>query len=176
MENPPHAHYYTLFWWVLFLSIGAFFEIMFYVIIFANLTVLLSGKISPGDAIGLAILALITLPLALQAQLAPFIMKIVVSDQGIEYCTFAYIYRARWKDLISRGMMPTGRAGMSVILASSQPEVIVRPWARLLPWDIPENAAQRGIPISWFGRSRGHALKADIQEYAPHLMSDRAVK
>jgi len=169
MGNLPHAHYYTLFWWVLFLSIGAFFEIMFYVIIIANLPVLLSGKISPGDVIGLAILALITLPLALQAQLAPFTMKIVVSDQGLEYRTFAYIYRARWRDLINKGMMPTGRAGLSVILASSQPEIIVRSWARLLPWDILEGATQRGIPISWFGRSGGHALKSDIQEHAPHL-------
>ncbi len=169
MENPSHTHYYTLLWWVLFLSIGTFFEIMYYVIVVANLPVLLSGKISLGDVIGLAILALITLPFALQAQLAPFIMKIVISDQGIEYHTFAYTYRARWKDLINRGMMPTGRAGMSVILASSQPEIIVRSWARLLPWDIPDGAAQRGIPISWFGRSRGHALAADVQEYAPHV-------
>jgi len=169
MENPPHVHYYNLFWWVLFISVGTFFEIMVYVVIIANLPGLLSGKISLGDGIGLAFLALVALPFALLAQSAPFVMRIVVSDQGIEYHTFAYVYRARWRNLINRGMMPTGRAGTSIILASNQPEVTVRAWARLLPRDIPEGAIQRGIPISWFGRSEGHALKSDIQEHAPHL-------
>jgi hypothetical protein len=158
MDNSPHAHYYTLFWWALFLSIGTFFEIMVYVVIVANLPDLLSGKISAGDAIGLAFMGLVALPFALLAQCVPFIMKIVVSDQGIEYHTIAYIYRARWRDLINRGMMPTGRAGVSVILASYQPEVIVRSWARQLPWDIPEGAARRGIPTSDFEAIRQAAL------------------
>jgi hypothetical protein len=169
MTQPPHNHYYTLPWWVLFLSLGTFFEIMVFVVIVANAPGLLSGKISLGDVIGLAFLALVIFPFALLAQCAPLIMRIVVSEQGIEYHTFAYIYRARWMDLINRGMMPTGRAGVSIILASSRPEVVVRPWARYLPWDIRVRATQRGIPISWFGRSAGHALVGDIRAYAPHL-------
>ena len=169
MGELPRTHYYTLPWWVLFLSMGSLIEAMVLIVFVANLADLVSGMLPFREVMSLVLLILLIVPMGAIALIAPFATKIVLSPQGIEYRTLAYVFRSEWGDLINVGFRHMGRPGRSLVLKSQKPEVVLRRWANLLPGDIRRHAIQRGIPISWFGSDKGRQLLSDLREMAPHL-------
>lgn len=169
MGELPRTHYYTLPWWILFLSMGSLIEAMVLIVFVANLVDLVSGRLPFTEVLSLVLLLLLIVPTGAIALIAPFITKIALSPQGIEYHTLAYVFRSEWRDLVNVGFRHMGRPGRSLVLKSQRPEVLVRPWASLLPGNIRRHAIRRGIPISWFGSDKGRRLLTDLREMAPHL-------
>jgi len=169
MDESPRTHYYTLSWWILFLSMGSLIEAMVLIVFIANLADLVGGKLPFREVLSLVLLLLLIVPTGAIALIAPFATKIVLSPQGIEYRTLAYVFRSGWGDLVNVGFRHMGRPGRSLVLKSQKAEVVLRQWAYLLPGDIRRHALRRGIPISWFGSDKGRQLLSDLREMAPHL-------
>jgi hypothetical protein len=99
----------------------------------------------------------------------PFVAKIVVSPEGLEYHNLTHVLKTNWHDLgvVQDFNMHTGA---TTLLVPGDPEVTVRRWARYAPWDVERGAAMSGIPISHFGGFRGRRLRADLADFAPHLL------
>jgi hypothetical protein len=133
-----------------------------------NFPTLITGEMTVLDYGGLLILVFLVFPFGIVVLVTPFLSKIVVSPEGLEYYTVAYIIRLNWADVVDAVYRTNGYMDKTTILIPRHFEVIERAWAKLVPWDL-AYVMSEGIPISRFGGFRGKRLKSDIQKFVPHL-------
>jgi hypothetical protein len=165
------THRYTPSWWLLFLGVGAWCEIIAVGTMVKNFGNALAGNMNLLEYAGLALIVPGMFLFGLIAFLLPLSTKIVISPQGMQYHTFSAILNANWQDLVNLGNIRYSYMGTGTIFIAENPEIIVRNWARHLPWNVANGIAQQGIPVFHFGGFRGQRLQADIRRFAPHLVA-----
>lgn len=118
--------------------------------------------------LSLIILSLFLVP-GFMGLLTPFVEKIVVTEDGLEYHTLAFILWSDWEKFVYVSEVVQGRTGKADVLFPFCPVFILRGWAKRVPWDLMGEAIWRGIPISWFGGFRQKKFFEAIKMYAPYL-------
>ncbi len=161
---------FTPSWWLLVPSAGLLTVLMGIGALIKNYPDAVAGKLTILDYLALGTLIPLMIGFGILCILTLLSSKIVVSSSGLEYHALAGIYSSSWQSLRSAGKVAQGGAGSAAILYSLQPVIIIKKWARWLPWNVGQGIAARGIPVSWFGGIRGGKLKLEIEAYAPHLL------
>ncbi len=195
IKKMRRTHRFTPMWWLGLLSMGSLYGVIVIGTLVKSYPDVLAGRMGLVDYLGLLFVILGMFPWSILTLMTPFVSKIVVSSQGLEYHTLAYVLESDWQSLVLVGDVERGFAGTATVLSSQEPRVLVRKWAKRVPWDVGRkhsrrtlvlgpsfprekfqvfpvkihNPAGRAIPISWFGGFGGRALKADIRKLAPHL-------
>jgi len=164
-----HTHRVTPSRWFSSMLVGSFCLIIVAGTLVKNYPPLIAGQLGLLDCVGLLFVVLLMLPFGLLAFLLPFLTKVAVSAEGLEYYTLAAIVKSNWRDLVNVGAVRHAYAGSSKMFVSEQPQIILRGWAKYVPWDVMRGTTNSGIPISHFGGFRGRRLESDIQRFAPQL-------
>jgi hypothetical protein len=164
------THRHSPSWWIGFLLFGMLVVVIFVLTVVQSATRAISGELSLLGYAGLLLAVVLLLPTGLALLVTPFVVKVVVSPQELEYHTLAYILRVKWEAIESVVRTEFGAAGAQTLLVPLRPIVVLRWWARFAPWDVQDAAASIGVPISMFGGFRGGNLKADLRRFAPHLV------
>ena len=116
----------------------------------------------------LILLEILFLPMGVASCATPITSKIIFSSEGIEYRNLAAVVKARWLDVHIRKRDTTGKI---VSVSVSNPEVLLRTWTRLAPWNaqkgVTNNTKHFGIPVSQFGCFTPNKLSDDIHHFMP---------
>jgi hypothetical protein len=102
MNNSSHIHRLSLSWWFGYISIGGFILLIVIGTIIFNASTIFSNA-SILDYSGIFLLIAVMLPISLVLLVRPFLIKIIVKPQGIEYHSTFFILQADWKDLVNIG-------------------------------------------------------------------------
>lgn len=93
-----------------------------------------------------------------------FSTKLILSSDGIEFHSHLEIVKSRWEGVTAR--IPRGGSPKIISLYIPDPEIILRPWTRFLPWKpMPQNIDRDGILISDFVGNNGQRAAVDIQRF-----------
>ncbi|HNT73554.1 MAG TPA: hypothetical protein PKH77_00905 [Anaerolineae bacterium] len=166
MKDEKHTHYFTPSWWVNFLFLGILNIAIAVGFFIKNYQDWIAKPWTSWEYVEGALLVCLTAS-GIFMFVAPFVMKIVISPQGIEYHTISYIVRLTWQN--SSNEWPENWTSDKETDETITADIYVRPWARFNSLKVKRQAIKNGIPISWYGGIGGRRLKADIKEFAPHL-------
>jgi hypothetical protein len=156
-------------WWFGFLSVGILLVAFTIAVVMLNYPDIAAGEMSFSYYLGLLLIISGMLAFGILMLLAPFVTKIVISPQKIEYHAWIGSMESSWESLRYIGVVPYARGIDAEVLLPSEANVYLKPWAKIVPRRIIDDVLGRGIPISWFGGFRSHRLKADIRDFAPHV-------
>lgn len=97
--------------------------------------------------------------------------RLVISPEGIEYCTLFGNRRSSWRNVLRIGDIAHGRRrqyrAQALILGGYE-----RPSGESIA-DIPTSSSFDWIPVSWFEGDWQHGeIGEQIRRYAPHLFED----
>ncbi|MFZ6028292.1 MAG: hypothetical protein ACOYYS_11310 [Chloroflexota bacterium] len=164
MHNSSHTHWLSLSWWFGYLSLGIF--ALFIVIgtivlnasdLFANAGVL--------DYLGVLVLIAIVLPISLVLLARPFLTRIIVDEQGIEYHSTFFVIQANWKELVNIGYIKDTNAGKTLVVIPREGKLIHRRWSkpfRNMLKEYPNELRDVQILVSQFRDQDGHSFETDI--------------
>jgi hypothetical protein len=164
MEKQSTYHFRPS-WWFVFVFLGSLF-VLGAVYIFLE-----TRRQSLIDIIMVYLIASFMFVLGAFCLVIPITSKVILTSEGIQYCTIGGIVKARWSDVTVR--IFKDQTGENVALHVSNYEIIPRAWTRYAPWDAQKGATynlkHHGIPISQFGGFSPHKLVADIRSFVPDL-------
>jgi len=161
---------FTPSWWIGMIFVGGFSIFIGIFTIIKNFPDAITGKLNFLDYLSLLTIVPLMILFGILVILTLISSKIVITNTFLEYHTFVSVYYSDWQDLQLAGEIRQGYAGDAIVLFSTKAKIIVRKWARRLPWDVEKGVISRGIPISWFGGLNGNKLRSEIAVYAPHLL------
>lgn len=166
MTNTKRNHYFTPSWWIGFFFLGTLDVAISVNIVSMNYHDLLTTPWTLWEYIGVPLVCSM-FAFGVLMLVAPFVIKVVISPQGIEYHTISYIVRLTWQNISNE--QPENWASDEETNEEIAADIYVRPWARFNSIKVKRQAVKNGIPLSWFGGIGGRRLKADLRKFAPHL-------
>ena len=105
------------------------------------------------------------LPLSLVLLARPFLTKMVVKPEGIEYHSTFFVLQADWKNLANPGYVRKTNAGKTLVIVPKAGILIHRKWAR--PFrdilkEYPNDLGDVEILVSQFSKHNGHSFETDV--------------
>ncbi len=164
MNNSSHVHRLSLSWWFGYISIGGFMLFIVIGAIIFNASTIFSGK-SILDYSGILLLIAVILPFSLVLLARPFLIKIIVKPQGIEYHSTFFVLQADWKNLVNIGYVKKTSAGKTLVVIPQEGNLTHRKWAkpfRNLLREYPNELQDVQILVSQFHTHNGHSFESDI--------------
>ena len=161
MNNSVHVHRLSPAWWITYIFIGA---ILLFSIAGAVITTILASDVRPLDVVRVLILTVIGLPVSLVALVHPFLTKMIVKPEGIEYHARFFILQANWNQLVNRGYVQV-LAGKTLAVVPREGKLSYRKWVkpfRILLTGYPNTLQDVVIFVSPFGGYNGHSFETDI--------------
>jgi hypothetical protein len=162
MDNIEHTHRLRFPWWFRDIVSGSCFLVIVIEILILNAQDLISGGMGISNYLGIAALMFTMVPVGLFFFSSPFITKIVIKSDGLEYHTPAYILLADWKDLINTGYVKNTQTGKSWVVVPQGGILTLRAWAQPFQRFLRHNPKEVVILISQFRATNGHSLETDI--------------
>ena len=162
MNDSIHVHRLSPAWWIAYIFCGA---ILLFSIAGAVITTILSSDARPLDVVRVLIVTVIGLPLGLFAWVQPFLTKMIVKPEGIEYHARFFILQANWNHLVNRGYVRKVLAGKTLVVVPREGKLRYRKWAkpfRILVTGYPNTLQDVVIFVSPFGGYGGHSFETDI--------------
>ena len=153
--------------WIAFLFVSCLCEVIAGGVVVKNWSSMVDGSQGIFLTIGVAVIVFGLGMFGLLGVVVLTTSRVILSDEGIQYQTFAMTMESRWEDLCV--VFWRDDRGKHVSLHSSEPDVRLRHWARYAPWDVKRGACGIGIPISELGGFSQQRLLNDIRQFAPHL-------
>lgn len=163
-----HVHRYKLSGWVFCLLTGiaaVAFAIGTLAVTYPDI---IAGRVGLLGFLMLPFLLLGVLPFGLFMLITPFITKVIVSPQGLEYYVQGGVIEADWHSF-QEAHVAYVESVKTLRLVPTKMNVRLNWFGKLVPWYDEGKLIKSftdGIPISWFG---GQRLESDIQEFAPRL-------
>jgi len=103
------------------------------------------------------------LPFSVLALAFPFMTKIIIKTDGIEYHTLYYVLHADWKNL-GIGFAQGSITGRTLVVIPQRYTLILRSWVKPFRKIFKNQIQNINVLVSQFGKSNGHSLDIDIQE------------
>jgi len=117
------------------------------------------------EYLGILLLIVVMLPFSLVLLARPFLIKINVKPQGIEYHSTFFILQADWKDLVNIGYVKKTNAGKTLVVIPREGNLTHRKWAKPfhnLLREYPNELRDVQILVSQFHSHHGHSFESDI--------------
>lgn len=117
------------------------------------------------DSFGILLLMAVMLPFSLVLLARPFLIKIIVKPQGIEYHSTFFILQADWNNLVNIGYVKKTNAGKTLVVIPREGNLIHRKWAkpfRNILKEYPNELKDVQILVSQFRDQDGHSFETDI--------------
>ena len=162
------VYYFNLSWWVIFYFVGFLFMwASIYLAVEAPLYPLTSLRNLSINIIGILLIIFILL-FGLLCVVAPLIMKLVVSSEGIEWHSLAAVIKFHWYDVDVR--IPQNSSIEKISFKVKNPRIKLRSWTRYAPWDAEKGALHnlnhQGLPIAQYGGLAPHKLVDDLRRWS----------
>jgi len=163
MDNSEHTHRLSSSWRFGYISLGAFLLLITVgTVIFRAPGVFSDG--SPFDLLGILVL-IVVFPLSLVLLARPFLIKVVVKPQGIEYHSTFFVLQADWCNLVHLGYVKRTNAGRTLVVVPRAGNLIHRKWAkpfRNILKEYPNELQDVQILVSQFSGQNGHSFETDV--------------
>jgi hypothetical protein len=162
MNDSMHVHRLSPSWWLGNIFLGSF---MLFIVIGAvvfNASNIFSGM---SGFIGFLILIAVILPFSLVLLARPFLTKMIVKPDGIEYHSTFFILQADWKNLANIGYVRKTNAGKTLVVVPREGSLIHRKWAKPfqnLLREYPNKLQDVEILVSQFSEYNGHSFETDV--------------
>jgi hypothetical protein len=120
------------------------------------------------------------LPLSLVLLSRPFLTKMVVKPEGIEYHSTFFVLQADWKNLANLGYARKTHAGDTLVIVPRAGILIHKKWARPfrnLLAEYPNDLGDVEILVSQFSEHKGHSFETDVlANVEPQIGSEEIVE
>jgi hypothetical protein len=116
--------------------------------------------------LGSVILVLIMLPLSVFLIIESF-SKVIIKTDGLEYHTSMLVLKAKWNNIQNLDYYHQMKSDSSLILAFTDGEVILRPWAKPIKEILRHKAKDIELSASSYKDADGNSLDANIFTYLP---------
>jgi hypothetical protein len=154
----------SLSWWFGYISLGAFLLCIVIGAIIFNVSNAFAGA-SIFDYLGILVLLAVVFPISLVLLARPFLIRIIVKPQGIEYHSTFFIMQADWNNLVNIGYVKNTNAGRTLVVIPRDGNLIYRKWSkpfRNLLKEYPNELKDVQILVSQFRNQNGHSFKTEI--------------
>jgi hypothetical protein len=164
MNDSIHVHRFSPSSGFGYLLLGAFMLFIIIGTVFFSASNIFSDK-NVLDYVGNVILIAVVLPLSLVLLARPFLTRMIVKPEGIEYHSTFFVLEAEWKNLVNIGYVQKTNAGRTLVVVPKAGKLIYRKWAkpfRNLFKEYPNKLQDVEILVSQFSRYNGHSFEEDI--------------
>ena len=163
MHNSSHIHRFSF-------SSSLFTFLLSFFFLFLSISVLIlkvvphfaSGEAGFSDYVVIAFMIFLLFPMGLALLVVPFVTKIVVKANGLEYHNATLILHTDWKDLANIGYRKSTPAGKTLVVVALGGKLEFRNWTTPFRNFFVKQPQGIEILVSQFGAANGHSLETDI--------------
>jgi hypothetical protein len=162
MADSDHIHRFSFYAWTFYIFLSGFVLLLVYGVLSVKAQDLLSGNLMFAEYIIIAFIVLLLIPIGLLTFIYPFVTKIIVKTQGLEYHGLTYVLSVDWKDLVNIGYVKDTYVGKTLVVIPQGGKLQIRNWAMPLQEILVKHPQELQILVSQFGTSDGHSFENDV--------------